>query len=786
MVINSTEAHRALDEGEFFPYFQPLVELRTGHLTGFEVLARWKHADAGMIMPEAFIPLAEKDGWIGALTHQMMRKAFTSALSLPSSLQLSINISPIQLRDPSLPSQIEHVSKLTGFPLNRLMVEITESALNDNLEQARLIAEELKELGCKLALDDFGTGYSSLLHLQSLPFDELKVDRSFVTSMVWQRGSRKIVAAVVGLGQSLGLTTVAEGVETQEKAEMLMWLGCDIGQGWLFGKPEPAESLSSAVAVPRKGISTSIAFPWKNTPFSSLQGLPAHKLAQLQAVYDGAPVGLGFLDRNLRYVSLNRQLAEMGGSTIEEHLGRTVQEMVPNLYPKFESYLRSAMQGEAITGLEINVPATETSSARTSLVSYQPAHDESGEVVGVSVAVLDFTARKQAEESLQQYERVVEGLEEMILVVDRDYRCVLANRAYLDNRSATKDQLIGSLVSDLLGKESFDTLVKGKLDECFMGSVVKYEMKSEFPGFGKRDLLVTYIPIEVSGGVTGAACVLRDMTEMKRMAQVNLDWQRRIELAEEAGLGIGLWDWDLDANTVVWSEETYRQFGLTREAFSASLEDAIKSIHPEDRRRVEEAIQCVLAGSDNRYASQFRVVRPDGSICWIDTRGAVVRDRPTHLSGISIDITDIKKVEESLHESEEKYLLLLNSTAEAIYGIDMNGDCTFCNPACLSLLGYAKPEDLLGGNMHMIAHHSHADGSPYPVEECRIYTAIRKGEGAHITNEVMWRLDGTSFPVEYRSYPIHKSGVLAGAVVTFLDTFDSNRAQPAISVSTEN
>jgi PAS domain S-box-containing protein len=273
---------------------------------------------------------------------------------------------------------------------------------------------------------------------------------------------------------------------------------------------------------------------------------------------------------------------------------------------------------------------------------------------------------------------------------------------------------------------------------------------------------------------------------MKRMAQVNLDWQRRIELAEEAGLGIGLWDWDLDANTVVWSEETYRQFGLTREAFSASLEDAIKSIHPEDRRRVEEAIQCVLAGSDNRYASQFRVVRPDGSICWIDTRGAVVRDRPTHLSGISIDITDIKKVEESLHESEEKYLLLLNSTAEAIYGIDMNGDCTFCNPACLSLLGYAKPEDLLGGNMHMIAHHSHADGSPYPVEECRIYTAIRKGEGAHITNEVMWRLDGTSFPVEYRSYPIHKSGVLAGAVVTFLDTFDSNRAQPAISVSTEN
>lgn len=783
MVINITEAHRALDEGEFFPCFQPLVELRTGHLTGFEVLARWKHA-GGMIMPDVFIPLAERDGWIDALTHQIMLQAFTSALSMPSSLQLSVNISPIQLRDSSLPAQIESVCKRTGFSLKRLIVEITESALTDNLQQARLIANELKELGCKLALDDFGTGYSSLLHLQSLPFDELKVDRSFVTSMTLQRDCRKIVAAVIGLGQSLGLTTVAEGVETQEKAEMLLWLGCDIGQGWLFGKPEPAENLSSALAEPRHGISTSIAFPWKNTHFSSLQGLPALKLAQLQAVYDGAPVGLGYLDRDLRYVNLNRQLAELGESTIEEHLGRTVQEMVPDLFPRFEPYIRRALQGEAITGLEINAPATETRSAKTSLVSYQPVLDEGGEVVGVSVAVLDFTARKQAEESLHQYERVVEGLEEMIVVVDRDYRYVLANRAFLDNRATTKDQLLGSLVSDYLSKETFENLVKAKLDECFKGSVVKYEMKSEFPGLGTKDLLVTYIPIAVSGGVTGAACVLRDMTEMKRMARVNLDWQKRIELAEEAGLGIGLWDWDMDANTVVWSEETYRQFGFTRDTFSGRVEDAVKSIHPEDRRRVEETIQSVLTGRESRYASQYRVVCPDGSISWIDARGVIVRDPSAHMLGIGVDITDIKKAEESLHESEEKYLLLLNSTAQAIYGIDMNGDCTFCNPACLRLLGYAKPKELQGRNMHELAHHSYTDGSPYPMEKCQIFVAIRKGEGIHVADEVMWRQDGTSFPVEYWSYPIHKSGALAGAVITFLQTADRNGAQAAISPAT--
>ena len=478
MVIDITEAHRALEMGEFFPYFQPLVELRTGQLTGFEVLARWKHADAGMIMPDVFIPLAERDGWIGALTHQIIGKAFTSALSMSSSLQLSVNISPIQLRDHSLPSQIESISWQTGFSLNRVMIEITESALTDNLERARLIAELLKELGCKLALDDFGTGYSSLLHLQSLPFDELKVDRSFVTSMLHQRDSRKIVAAVIGLGQSLGLATVAEGVETQEMAEMLLCLGCDIGQGWLFGKPEPAENLPSALSLPRKGISTSVAFPWKNPSFGSLRGLPAQKLAQLQAVYDWAPVGLGFLDRNLRYINLNRELADIGGHSVDEYLGKTVQEMVPGLYPKFEPYILRALNGEPMVGLEVNHPATDGKIGKTFLASYQPALDESGEVVGVSVAVLDFTARKQAEEGLQQYERVVEGLEEMIVVVDRDYRYVLANRAFLDNRSTTKDQLIGSLVSDFLGQKTFEILVKSRLDECFKGSVVKYEMKS--------------------------------------------------------------------------------------------------------------------------------------------------------------------------------------------------------------------------------------------------------------------------------------------------------------------
>jgi EAL domain-containing protein (putative c-di-GMP-specific phosphodiesterase class I) len=141
------------------------------------------------------------------------------------------------LRDLTLPKRIREAAEAAAFPLTRVVIEITESALVENLEHAQSISMELKAHGCRLALDDFGTGYSSLLHLQSLPFDELKVDRSFVGSMAERRESRKIVSAVVGLGQSLGLETIAEGAETQEQAEMLLLLGCEMGQGWLFGKP---------------------------------------------------------------------------------------------------------------------------------------------------------------------------------------------------------------------------------------------------------------------------------------------------------------------------------------------------------------------------------------------------------------------------------------------------------------------------------------------------------------------------------------------------------------------
>ena len=238
---NEIDLRRALESNEISPYFQPIVELRSGLLTGFEVLARWQHPRRGMVLPDDFIPLAEKTGLNGLLTGNLLRSVFAVANNIPEHLTLSVNISLTQLSDRSLPRHIRLAAEQAHFPLSRLILEITESALVGNTEHAYLIANELKEQGSCLALDDFGTGYSSLRHLQALPFDELKVDASFIRSMTHTRESRKIAAAVIGLGNSLGLVTVAEGVEHQTHADMLLWLGCERGQGWLYGRPVPPQ-----------------------------------------------------------------------------------------------------------------------------------------------------------------------------------------------------------------------------------------------------------------------------------------------------------------------------------------------------------------------------------------------------------------------------------------------------------------------------------------------------------------------------------------------------------------
>ena len=313
---------------------------------------------------------------------------------------LAVNVSPLQLRELSLSAQIRDAAVAANFPLDHLTIEITESALLNDLGRARTIACQLKGMGCRLALDDFGTGYSSLRHLQALPFDELKIDASFVRWMTKTRDNRKIAAAIVGLGHSLGLINVAEGIETEEQAAILRGLSCELGQGWLYGRPVTADGIPAIVARPSHHVSSTLSIEGDRHAFPGLEAFPTHRLAQLQAIYDGAPVGLCFLDCNLRYVSLNRRLADMNHAPITAHLGKTVKEMIPKLFPVYEQYLFRALRGEAIAGVEVARPASRPGERdRMCLASYQPAWDDAGEVIGLSISVVDITELKRTKES---------------------------------------------------------------------------------------------------------------------------------------------------------------------------------------------------------------------------------------------------------------------------------------------------------------------------------------------------------------------------------------------------
>jgi len=405
MAFNETDLQRAFDEEEFYPVFQPVVELRTGQLAGFEVLARWHHKKLGPIAPDHFIPWLEKCGLIDRLSRTILTSAFASPALAESALTLSVNISPIQLLGDKLAERIAETATESGFELERLIIEITESALISDLARAQDTARAIKSLNCKLALDDFGTGYSSLQHLHTLPFDELKIDRTFVGSMTLKRESRKIVAAVIGLGLSLGLRTVAEGVETREQANMLHWLGCDLVQGWLYGTPVTAAELPVAVTGARHSLSVTAPAPIDGGSIFSHDLLPSQRLAQLQAIYDGVPVGLCLLDRNMRYVSLNKRLSQLNGIPAAAHLGRTVEEVIPHVFPLVEPFIRRALQGEPVSGVEIQKPTSpDGTEGQTLLLSYQPARDEAGEILGVSVAIMDITCNKKTEYALRESE----------------------------------------------------------------------------------------------------------------------------------------------------------------------------------------------------------------------------------------------------------------------------------------------------------------------------------------------------------------------------------------------
>jgi diguanylate cyclase (GGDEF)-like protein len=233
--IVERELKIAIDRNQLYPVYEPLIDLSTGEAVGYEMLARWISPTLGEVGPSEFIPVAEDKGLISLLSDHLFRKALCEARSWPVHLSLSLNVSPLQLRDPWFAQKLLRLLAETGFPGQRLIVEITESAIVDNLPLAQAVFESLRNQGIRMALDDFGTGYSSIASLRALPFDSVKIDREYVQQMTDISGPDSVAEAVLQLGRSLGLPVVAEGIECGDTAQRLTDLDCAVGQGYLYG-----------------------------------------------------------------------------------------------------------------------------------------------------------------------------------------------------------------------------------------------------------------------------------------------------------------------------------------------------------------------------------------------------------------------------------------------------------------------------------------------------------------------------------------------------------------------
>jgi diguanylate cyclase (GGDEF)-like protein len=252
--ILELDLRAALQSHEFKVYYQPIRDVASDEVVAFEALVRWNHSLRGMISPVNFIPLAEETGLIVQLGDWVLRQACTDAAAWPKDVDVAVNLSPVQFKNPNLVSSVKAALQASGLPAHRLELEITESVLLQNSAATLAVLHELRGFGVRISLDDFGTGYSSLSYLRSFPFDKIKIDRSFVSELATRDDSMAIVRAVTGLGKSLGIVTTAEGVETEAQFELLRREGCTQAQGYLFSQPRPVAEVNAMLSRPRARI----------------------------------------------------------------------------------------------------------------------------------------------------------------------------------------------------------------------------------------------------------------------------------------------------------------------------------------------------------------------------------------------------------------------------------------------------------------------------------------------------------------------------------------------------
>jgi predicted signal transduction protein with EAL and GGDEF domain len=243
------DLRRALVMGEFEVHYQPLLDLRTDRVSGFEALLRWNHPERGRVPPAEFVPVAEEIGLIEPLGEWVLQQACRDVAGWPRRLKLAVNVSPVQFTRRNLVEQVEKALARSGLPATQLDLEITESLFLQEHNEVLATMDALRARGIGFALDDFGTGYSSLSYVRRFPITKIKIDRSFVSGIPHDPEAVAIIQAVIAIATNLGLRTNAEGLEQSEQTSLLRLLGCDEGQGYGLGRPEPAPAILRLLAA---------------------------------------------------------------------------------------------------------------------------------------------------------------------------------------------------------------------------------------------------------------------------------------------------------------------------------------------------------------------------------------------------------------------------------------------------------------------------------------------------------------------------------------------------------
>jgi PAS domain S-box-containing protein len=372
-----------------------------------------------------------------------------------------------------------------------------------------------------------------------------------------------------------------------------------------------------------------------------------------------------------------------------------------------------------------------------------------------------------------------------IVVEDLEGQLLLANPAFCSMLGYREDELRSMHCSDFANPEDskddwalFQQLRAGVIDQYSLEK--RYVRKDRTQLWGRLNVSI------LKDGDTGSSplvfAFVEDITGRKRAEKALHDSDERFRLAAQAAK-MYAYEWDVSTDKVARSEEYVNVLGFSDPENQLTRQQLLATIHPEDRTLFVGSANDVTPLNPTQHIS-YRVLRPDGSVVWLEKSARGFFDEQGTLLrtiGMVADITERKQVEQAQRETEDKLRLLLDSTAEAIYGIDVEGRCTFCNPACLRTLGYERVDELLGKNMHDLIHHTRANGISLPSKECRILRTIRTGEGVHADDEIFWRANGTSFPAEYWSHSQRRGQEVLGAVVAFNDISDRKSAEAALA-----